>query len=111
DGLKATWRALRPHQWAKNLLLFVPLVAAHRVGDPGMVAASLLAFVSFCLVASSAYILNDLLDLGADRVHARKRFRPLASGALSIPAGVLLCVVCLATGAFIAFLLSPAFRL
>ena len=76
-------RQLRPHQWVKNLLLFLPLILAHRLSDVAAWSASALAFVSFCCLASSAYCLNDLLDLAADRVHPTKRRRPLASGDLA----------------------------
>ena len=82
-------RALRPHQWLKNLLVFVPMLAAHDF-DVEAFTESLLGFVSFCLIASSAYLFNDLLDLSADRAHPRKRYRPLASGALSIAHGTFL---------------------
>lgn len=91
-------RALRPHQWAKNLLVLVPLAAAHRLGQGEMVLDALQAFLCFCLLASSAYLLNDLLDLAADRAHPRKRARPLASGELSIPAGLFLFALTLAAG-------------
>ena len=74
-------KALRPHQWSKNLLVLLPVVAAHDLTAETWIAA-LLAFVSFSFVASSAYVLNDLLDFAADRAHPRKRNRPLASGAL-----------------------------
>jgi 4-hydroxybenzoate polyprenyltransferase len=103
-------RAMRPHQWAKNLLLFVPLVAAHRLYDLPSLGSSLLAFAAFCLVASSAYLLNDLLDLGADRAHPRKRLRPLASGRLSIPAGAALWAVTLGAGAALAAMLPGEFQ-
>ena len=103
-------RALRPHQWAKNLLVLVPLVAAHRIGQPAALSSALWAFAAFCLLASSAYILNDLLDLGADRNHPRKRLRPLASGQLSIPAGAGLFAGCLVAGAAIAKLLPLEFQ-
>lgn len=75
-------QALRVHQWAKNLLLGVPLVAAHQLTEPALLADLLLAFVCFSLCASSVYLLNDLLDIDHDRQHPTKRFRPLASGAL-----------------------------
>jgi 4-hydroxybenzoate polyprenyltransferase len=74
-------KALRLHHWSKNLLVLLPVVAAHNL-TPKVWIAALLAFVSFSFVASSAYLLNDLLDLAADRAHPRKRNRPLASGAL-----------------------------
>ncbi len=102
--------ALRPHQWAKNLLVLVPLVAAHRLGDAQALVAALQAFAIFCLVASSAYLLNDLLDLAADRAHPRKRTRPLASGELSIPAGLVLMVATFAAGVVASTGLPTAFR-
>ena len=78
----ALLRALRPHQWVKNLLLFVPVVLDHRVFDGPTMTKAFLAFVAFCCAASSAYVLNDILDLKADRLHPAKRHRPFASGAL-----------------------------
>lgn len=88
------WRALRPHQWAKNLLVFVAPLAAHRA-DALTARHALIAFAAFCLCASAAYVLNDLLDLDADRRHPRKRLRPFASGRLPLHAG--LCAVPLLT--------------
>jgi 4-hydroxybenzoate polyprenyltransferase len=81
-------RALRLHQWTKNLLVFVPLAAAHRIDDLAALAAALFAFVLFGTCASGGYIVNDLLDLDADRAHARKRSRPFAAGVLSIRHGL-----------------------
>lgn len=86
--LIALVRALRPHQWAKNALVFVPIVAGHNLLRLDLVAASLWTFVAFSLCASSIYILNDISDIQADRQHARKRRRPFAAGELGIPAGV-----------------------
>lgn len=82
-------RALRPHQWAKNVLVFVPILTAHRL-EAEMLGLSLLAFAAFSLVASAVYLLNDPLDLGADRVHPRKRLRPFAAGQLSLAQGGLM---------------------
>jgi 4-hydroxybenzoate polyprenyltransferase/phosphoserine phosphatase len=96
--LRAAIRALRPHQWAKNALILVPLLAAHRLSDPGAVLEGLLAFVAFSLCASSVYLLNDLLDLEADRAHPRKSKRPFAAGDLSLLTGLLLAP-CLLGGA------------
>jgi 4-hydroxybenzoate polyprenyltransferase len=81
-------RLLRPHQWAKNLLLFLPIVTAHRLNDARVVFDVGLAFLAFCAMASSVYIFNDLLDLGSDRRHPVKRRRPLASGQVSIPGAI-----------------------
>jgi 4-hydroxybenzoate polyprenyltransferase len=109
-GTRAAFRALRPHQWAKNLLVFVPLFASHRLWESEAWLLALAAFASFCLLASSAYVLNDLLDLGADRAHPRKRLRPLASGQLPIPAGAALSAGCLAGGAAVATILPLSFQ-
>jgi 4-hydroxybenzoate polyprenyltransferase len=79
---------LRPRQWLKNLLVFLPVLAAHSFDVP-TVLYSLLALVIFSLCASSAYLLNDALDSSADRQHATKRHRPIASGALPLPVAIL----------------------
>ncbi len=76
--------ALRVQQWPKNLLVLVPLLTAHRVGDAPSVAAAALGFLSFCLVASAIYIANDVLDLASDRAHPLKRRRPFAAGELGL---------------------------
>lgn len=83
--LPAMWRALRPHQWSKNLLMFLPALAAQ---DLSSLLPILLGFVAFCLTASSVYVINDLLDLAADRAHPRKRLRPFAAGDLSVKTGI-----------------------
>ena len=93
--LKAWLRAIRLHQWAKNVLIFLPVLLAH-VRAPGPIVAASLAFLSFGLAASATYIVNDLLDLEADRHHPRKRRRPFASGDLSPIAGVATILVFLA---------------
>lgn len=82
-------KALRLHQWLKNLLIFVPLLAAHRMTELELVMQGILAFVFFGLCASSVYILNDLLDLDDDRRHPSKCNRPYAAGRLSIKSGLL----------------------
>jgi len=81
-------RAMRPHQWLKNLLVFLPLIVAHRF-DVVTFGWSLLAFLSFTLIASAVYLVNDLVDLPADRRHPSKRNRPFASGQLPLAAGTL----------------------
>lgn len=78
-------RAMRPHQWSKNVLLFLPLLASH---DLGAFWAVLLGFLAFCCTASAVYVINDLLDLSADRAHPRKRLRPFASGELTAMTGL-----------------------
>ena len=75
-------RALRPQQWLKNLLLFVPLLAAHEFYQPALWGKVLLGFLAFCCCASSGYLINDLFDLTADRRHPKKRLRAFAAGRL-----------------------------
>jgi 4-hydroxybenzoate polyprenyltransferase/phosphoserine phosphatase len=90
--LKSWLKAIRLHQWAKNVLLFLPAVLAHAL-NLGTVLASMLAFLSFGLCASATYIVNDLLDIEADRLHPRKRRRPFASGDLSALTGVAVVIL------------------
>lgn len=106
------WRAsLRLQQWLKNLLLFAPALAAHQVGDAATLAVLLLAFLSFGLCASGTYLFNDLLDLESDRLHPRKRLRPLASGRIAIADGIAAALALLAAGLGLAVLISPGFLL
>jgi len=76
---------LRPHQWSKNLLVFVSILAGHQFADPRLLALNVLAFVVFCLAASGGYVLNDIADLRDDRAHPGKRTRPLAADSVSLP--------------------------
>jgi 4-hydroxybenzoate polyprenyltransferase len=96
--LSAWLRAMRPHQWVKNLLIFVPLIASHRVFESSLIVAACVMFAVFCLCASAIYMINDLVDLDADRRHATKRRRPFAAGDLSISQGVLAAAGLLAAG-------------
>lgn len=89
-GLRAYLKALRLHQWLKNVLVFVPLVAAHRLTSSEGLAQALLGFLAFGLCASAVYVLNDLVDLEADRRHVRKRHRPFASGLIPVWHGAFL---------------------
>ena len=84
--IPALLRALRPHQWAKNALLILPLLTAHKFTADALVAA-VYAFIAFSLCASSVYVTNDLLDIAHDRQHPRKRLRPFAAGELSASFG------------------------
>ncbi len=86
SGIGPYIKALRPHHWLKNALVFVPMTAAHALSSK-VFWQTALTFVSFSLIASCVYVFNDLLDLAADRAHPRKRMRPLASGDLSIVHG------------------------
>jgi 4-hydroxybenzoate polyprenyltransferase len=109
---KAMVKALRPHQWAKNALLFVPLYFSHEYTDPSLVLTAVMAFVSFSFCASSIYVLNDLVDLPSDRQHRSKRNRPLAAGTLSIPGGLALSAASLTLAITLAAtLVNPRFVL
>jgi 4-hydroxybenzoate polyprenyltransferase len=102
--------ALRLHQWAKNLLLFVPLLAAHQLNQPQSLMNVVIGFLLFGLCASSVYLLNDFVDVRSDRQHPAKRFRPFAAGEISAQAvltvaGVFLSVAFAGAG----YLLPPSF--
>jgi 4-hydroxybenzoate polyprenyltransferase len=101
--MKAWLKAIRLHQWAKNILIFLPLLLAH-VRGAGPIVSALVAFVSFGLCASATYIVNDLLDLEADRQHTRKRNRPFAAGDLSAISGVAVVGLFLLTSLVLALL-------
>lgn len=102
------WRkALRLHQWLKNLLLFVPLLAAHAYSDLRLIWLNFLAFVAFGLCASSVYVLNDLLDLPDDRHHRSKRARPFAAGHLSLVQGIIAVPILLSAAIGIAAAVLP----
>lgn len=103
------WRLLRPHQWAKNALLAVPLLTAHRYGDAQAVAATLLSVVAMCMTASAIYVVNDLLDLPADRGHPTKHRRPLAAGTLPLSWAMAEIPVLAIAAAVASLPLPPAF--
>jgi 4-hydroxybenzoate polyprenyltransferase len=111
NRLRAMIRALRPHQWAKNVLVLVPLLAAHQLGDLEALARVLLGLAAFCLCASSVYLLNDMLDLEADRAHARKSKRPFAAGDLSLATGFVLVLSLFCGAALISAFLPEKFLL
>ncbi len=104
-------KAMRLHQWLKNVLVMVPLLAAHRFTDIDSLAQAGLAFLAYGLCASSVYLLNDLLDLPADRAHLRKRKRPFASGDLPLLQGAMLIPLLLLGAVGIATLLPIKFAL
>ncbi len=101
DRGKAMLKAIRPHQWSKNLLLFLPMLAAQDLSNLGSV---LLSFLAFCLAASAVYVINDLLDLSADRAHPRKCKRPFAAGDLSAGTGVIMAGICLVSALLLGLL-------
>jgi 4-hydroxybenzoate polyprenyltransferase/antitoxin component of RelBE/YafQ-DinJ toxin-antitoxin module len=110
-GPAAFLKALRPHQWSKNILIFVPLLMAHRMFDLQALQNTILAFICFGFVASSIYIMNDLMDLHQDRRHEKKRNRPFASGSLSVVQGLLMMPFLLGGAIYIATQLPQLFGL
>ncbi|WP_114206478.1 UbiA family prenyltransferase [Acidisarcina polymorpha] len=106
--VKSFLRAIRLHQWSKNVLLFVPLLLSHAIHAKALERTSL-AFLCFSLCASATYIVNDLLDLDPDRRHPRKRHRPFAAGDLSAFTGLSIVGIFLAAGFFSAWWLSINF--
>lgn len=107
---KAAIKACRPHQWAKNALLFVPILTAHMYGDAQLLLNTILAFISMGMCASTVYVLNDLLDLESDRKHHSKKRRPIPSGKLPIHVSLFLPPVLLVSSYCIAwFALNPTF--
>ena len=106
--LRSMLKAIRLHQWAKNVLIFVPLLLAHKL-NLGLILTALLGFLCFSLTASATYIVNDLLDIEADRRHPRKRLRPFASGDLSVFTGMGIVAVFLALALLGARLLPMTF--
>jgi 4-hydroxybenzoate polyprenyltransferase len=104
--MPALLRALRPLHWTKNVLLFAPVVLAHRTGDAAAVFAAALAFVAFSLTASAMYLINDLRDVEFDRAHPGKKSRMIAAGALSPLVAMIAAAVLLLAGVAIAFRVS-----
>jgi len=109
NGALSTYlKAVRPHQWLKNILVFLPAFAAHQL-ESSVLLESLIAFLAFSFIASSVYVTNDLLDLNADRAHPRKCNRPFACGAIPIHHGGLLALCLFLIGIITALLLEPVF--
>ena len=109
DFITAVIQSLRLHQWIKNALLFVPLLAAHHTDNPDAWSTLFLAFIAFSLCASAVYIINDLLDLESDRNHVRKCLRPFAAGDLPIPLGIAMVPTLLLLSFGIASYIGTAF--
>ena len=109
SGLGDRLAPLRPQHWLKNILLFVPLVAAHRFHELDLLGKVLMAFLTFGCFASAGYLFNDLLDLSDDRLHPQKRFRPFAAGDLPLSYGLAMIPVLVGLGCLIGMLVSWLF--
>ncbi|MDP3559074.1 MAG: UbiA family prenyltransferase [Legionellaceae bacterium] len=102
-------RVFRIHQYLKNLLLFVPVFAAHQISNPDTWFSLILAFCAFSLGASSVYIMNDLLDRDSDRLHPRKCKRPFASGRVPVWVGLVLAPILFFTSLAVGYLVNAIF--
>ncbi len=107
NKVKMLIREIRIYQWVKNVLIFLPLLMAHMFFENGLYLRAIAAFFAFSFTASFVYVINDMMDLEADRLHPRKKKRPLASGALSIPAAAVTAVLLLTGGVLISLLTLP----
>jgi 4-hydroxybenzoate polyprenyltransferase len=108
-NFKVLLKAFRLHQWVKNLLLFVPLATSHQFSNLTLMSTCFMAFIAFGICASATYLINDLSDLDSDRKHWKKRFRPLASGAMSIKSALLIVIFALPLAGIIAWYVNPYF--
>lgn len=105
------FKALRAHQWSKNLLMFVPLILSHKYSDPAAVTHVALAFIYMSLIASGTYLINDLSDLDSDRAHPTKRNRAVASGTVGAGTALTIALSCIVAGLIGALSLSKLFLL
>jgi 4-hydroxybenzoate polyprenyltransferase len=108
-GLADYLKPLRPQHWLKNVLVFVPLLAAQRLFETDLLGKVLLAFMAFGCFASGGYLLNDLLDLSEDRHHPQRRFRPFAAGDLPLTYALVMIPALLGLGSLIGVMVSPLF--
>ncbi|MFA4982307.1 MAG: decaprenyl-phosphate phosphoribosyltransferase [Candidatus Omnitrophota bacterium] len=104
--MKYLFLAMRPYQWLKNIFIFLPVLFGRRLTDPSSLARTALIFVSFCLVSSAVYLLNDIMDMDEDRGHPEKSKRPLVSGRISVRESCLAAGVLLLLGLPISFALG-----
>ena len=109
EKLKYCFQEIRPHQWVKNLLIFAPIVFVGQLLNWLLLERTILAFVSFCLIASSVYVLNDIFDLKEDRQHSKKRNRPLASGEINLIEAKILSFFLFIFGIGLAYYVSQVF--
>tara|TARA_B100002019_G_C21202400_1_gene564763 strand:- start:334 stop:1206 length:873 start_codon:yes stop_codon:yes gene_type:complete len=106
--MKIIIKALRCHQWIKNILIFVPLVSSHRLLEYELLINGIIAFFIFSATASSLYLVNDILDIDNDKLHEYKKNRPIASGELSIPLAILTIITLILLSYTFSFFILPA---
>jgi len=106
--IKHILKEMRVKHYVKNILCFAPLIFSLNLTAPSMVLSAALAFFAFCAASSAVYVINDIADIKKDRLHPKKKHRPIASGAISLPLGTAIAVMCLGAGVFLAFYVSTA---
>lgn len=104
--LISIFKLMRPKQWIKNLFVLVPLLFSERFLFLGDIEKSIATFILFCLISSTVYIMNDILDVKSDRIHPKKRLRPIASGAVKIPQAIIALIVVLAVSLIGSYMLD-----
>ncbi len=109
DKIKSLLGVMRPAQWVKNSFVLAPLLFSHQFTHPDNCKNTLLAFLSFCLISSVIYVINDICDRNEDRVHPVKKHRPLAAGRLSVHEAVGLSIILLAVGIVLAISVNTRF--
>jgi 4-hydroxybenzoate polyprenyltransferase/phosphoserine phosphatase len=102
------FNAIRPHQWVKNVLVFLPLIMSHQFGNPKNYFLLLYAFCAMCLCASSVYLLNDLFDMEPDRRHHIKKNRVFAAGSVPVPLGLIASLLLAVAGVCLSLLVLPS---
>ena len=107
----AIFKTLRPKQWAKNLICFIPLLFSGKFGDHEAIVSSLICFLGLCAISSFIYILNDFVDVASDKEHPVKKFRPIASGEINVLQGQFLAAFCLILGLSLGFYERPVLAL
>ena len=108
-SFKDYFKLLRPQQWYKNLLVFLPLIFVGKLLDSQLLWITILGFVSLCLVSSFNYIINDIIDRKKDRAHPEKRKRPIAAGKISITFALVIAAILIILGLRLAFVLDREF--
>lgn len=108
-SLKKFFKMIRTYQWVKNFLIFLPLILAHKFLDVNLLLKALVAFFSFSFLASSVYIINDIMDVESDRIHPSKKNRPIASGAVKISSALKVAFILMPLSFIISIFLGKEF--
>ena len=104
--VKEYYRLIRPQHWVKNLLIFVPLFFGRKIGIPSILLRAIGAFITFSLAASAIYVINDVMDVESDRKHPVKKYRPIASGRISIKSASVVMLVLMLFSVALSLMLS-----